>query len=97
MIVIDRILNTPLITYRIIDNQIIRTSPYLVRMRENAHQNNSEYAQFFRSDYDLFSDWFYQPIPCDYIFTRDQHQGFSVEIFSETEIYMYWDRIMMIN
>ena len=30
--------------------EILRISPYSVRMRENADQNNSEYEQFSRSD-----------------------------------------------
>ena len=29
---------------------ILRISPYSVRMRENAYQNNSEYGQFLHSD-----------------------------------------------
>ena len=29
----------------------LNISPYLVRMRENADQNNSEYGHFLRSDY----------------------------------------------
>ena len=28
---------------------VLRISPYSVRMRENAHQNNSEYGHFLRS------------------------------------------------
>ena len=30
--------------------EILRISPYSVRMRENADQNNSEYGHFLRSD-----------------------------------------------
>ena len=30
--------------------EILRVSPYWVRMRENADQNNSEYGYFLRSD-----------------------------------------------
>ena len=30
--------------------EILRISPYSVRTRENAHQNNSEYGHFSRSD-----------------------------------------------
>ena len=32
--------------------EILLTSPYWVRMRENADQNNSEYGQFSRSELD---------------------------------------------
>ena len=32
---------------------ILRISPYSVRMRENTHQNNSEYGHFWRSDASL--------------------------------------------
>ena len=35
--------------------EIIRISPYSVRMRKNAGQNNSEYGHFSRSDYDSLS------------------------------------------
>ena len=31
-------------------DEILRTSPYSVQMRENADQNNSEYEQFLRSE-----------------------------------------------
>ena len=30
--------------------EILRTSPYSVRMRENADQNNSKYGYFLRSE-----------------------------------------------
>ena len=30
--------------------EILRISPYSVRMRENADQNNSEYGHFLRND-----------------------------------------------
>ena len=33
--------------------EILRISPYSVRMRENADQNNTEYGHFLRSDYDF--------------------------------------------
>ena len=31
--------------------EVLRISPYSVRMRENADQNNSEYEQFLRTFY----------------------------------------------
>ena len=34
---------------RIEYGQILRISPYLIRMQENADQNNSEYRHFLRS------------------------------------------------
>ena len=33
--------------------EALRISPYSVRMRENADQNNSEYGRFLRSKYNL--------------------------------------------
>ena len=34
--------------------EILHISPYSVQMRENEHQNNSEYGHFLRNDYGNF-------------------------------------------
>ena len=38
---------------RLVYGEILRLSPYSVRMRESMDQNNSEYGHFLRSDSDL--------------------------------------------
>ena len=62
--------------------EILRISPYLIQMRENADQKNSEYRSFLRSEYSSDTNQFfhegspYHMENCALICSANQWNGF---------------------
>ena len=60
----------------------LRISPYSVRMRENADQNNSEYGQFLRSDsYSFAQQYNFCAIKCSNVFK--EHLSVTVSVSNQ--------------
>ena len=59
--------------------EILRISPYSVRVRENADQNNTEYGHFLRSDYDFLRQWKVLKLVLENIITS-YYQIFEVSV-----------------